>query len=261
MHLDDPRNVSRVTERAEGDNFDYYWFVINDAALDHAADFQYQVSVGADGGGDPDLYVSLMDGRFPTETDFDLVSNQVGADSVRVERYANSTMWDRRGWDPTAGVVVVVGVRVDGPMNYTVALTRPPTVATSPLLTMKRVVVGEAQQRVNLTAEASAGYSQIYQFYNWYHRSFDITFSFLEGSRNATIMYQKSGQMDPSNNIYTAVPMTENNTYGAFNVSQGRYRVITINGSNCYSCWYFVRIDIDDTVPTRYEFSVSDQQG
>lgn len=55
--------------------------------------------------------------------------------------------------------------------------------------------------------------------------------------------------------------MTENNTYGAFNVSQGRYRVITINGSNCYSCWYFVRIDINDTVPTRYEFSVSEQQG
>lgn len=122
---------------------------------------------------------------------------------------------------------------------------------------MRRVMVGEAQQRVNLTAEESQGYSQIYQFYNWYHRSFELTFAFLEGSRNATIMYQKSGQQDPNNNIYTGVPITMNNSHEAFNVSQGRYRVISIDGSECYSCWYFIRIDIDDTVRTRYEFSVS----
>lgn len=85
-----------------------------------------------------------MDGRFPTEDDFDLVSNQAGADSVRIERYDNSTIWKNTGWDPAAGVVVVVGVRVDRPMNYTVALTRPPTTATSPLLTMKRIRIGDA---------------------------------------------------------------------------------------------------------------------
>ena len=69
-----------------------------------------------------------MDGRFPTETDFDLRSNQAGADSIRIENYANSTMWAQRGWDVSAGVVVVVGVRVDQPMNYTLLLTKPPQV-------------------------------------------------------------------------------------------------------------------------------------
>lgn len=200
-----------------------------------------------------------MDGRFPTEDDFDLVSNQAGADSVRIEKYDNSTIWNRRGWDPRAGVVVVVGVRVATPMNYTVALTKPPTDASNPLLTMERVFAGQAQKRVNLSAEESVGYSKIYQFYNWYHRNFEITFSFLEGDKNATVMYQKAGQTYTNNNIYTGVPLTVNNSHTAFNVSQGRYRIIEVNGSNCYSCWYFIRIDINDTVPTRYEFSIAER--
>lgn len=157
LYLDTPRNISTIDKpRLAGEKFDYYWFVINEAALYEGSRsvFQYQVSVSSpDGSGDPDLYVSLMDGRFPTETDFDLVSAKAGADSVRIERYSNSTLWDRRGWDPKAGVVVVVGVRVNQPMKYTVVLTQPPTDPKSPLLTMKRLFVGAAQQRVELNAE------------------------------------------------------------------------------------------------------------
>jgi hypothetical protein len=63
--------------------------------------------------------------------------------------------------------------------------------------------------------------------------------------------------MYENNNIYTGVPLTVNNSFNAFNVSQGKYRIIEVNGSNCYSCWYFIRIDIKDTVATRYEFSIA----
>jgi len=111
-----------------------------------------------------------MDGRLPTEADFDLVSNQAGADSIRIERYANSTLWARRNWDPTVGVVVVVGVRVNEPMTYSLVLTRPPP-ASSPELEMKRLFVG-SQQRVDLSEQESQGYSRVYQFYNWLHRDF-----------------------------------------------------------------------------------------
>ena len=255
LYVDKPR---RITTATEGAHFEYYWFVINDAALTPGSDFQYQVSVGTEGKGDPDLYVSLMDGRWPTEDDFDLISASDGADSIRIERYANSTMWHRRGWDPAYGVVVVVGVRVDQPMTYTVVLTRPPSDATSPLLTMDRITVGD-QRRVSLTAEQSAGFSQIYQFFNWYHRSFEITFSLLEGSRNATLMYQKAGQSDTTNSIYTGVPLTINNSLAAYNVTAGGFRVVTIDAGDCYSCWYFIRIDIADTVPTRYQFSIAER--
>lgn len=79
--------------RPELGEFDYYWFVINDAAIYDSENFEYQVSVATDGSGNPDLYISLMDGRFPTETDYDLKSNMAGADSVRIENYENITMW------------------------------------------------------------------------------------------------------------------------------------------------------------------------
>jgi hypothetical protein len=126
LYLDAPKLINSTQVRSEGDDFDYYWFVINDAAITSGADFEYQVSVGSDGSGDPDLYVSLMDGRFPTESDYDFKSNKAGSDSVRIENYANSTIWAQKGWDVSAGVVVVVGVKVNKPMNYTLVLSKPP---------------------------------------------------------------------------------------------------------------------------------------
>lgn len=109
-----------------------------------------------------------------------------------------------------------------------------------------------------MSDEDAKAYSQIYQFYNWGHRSFEITFSVLEGS-NATIMYQRTGQEDINNNIYTGVPLTPNNSHGAYNVSEGKYRVIRVTGSNCFSCWYFIRIDITGGSATRYAFSIAER--
>lgn len=110
LYLDTPIWINETQQRAEGVDFDYYWFVINDAAIYDTEIFEYQVSVATDGSGDPNLFISLMDGRFPTATDYDLMSNMPGADSVRIENYANSTIWAERGWNVKAGVVVVVGV-------------------------------------------------------------------------------------------------------------------------------------------------------
>jgi hypothetical protein len=73
------------------------------------APFEYQVSVSTNGQGNPDLFVSLLDGRSPTEGDYDLASTMQGADSVRIG--SNDTFWAERGWEQQAGVVVVVGVR------------------------------------------------------------------------------------------------------------------------------------------------------
>jgi hypothetical protein len=123
---------------------------------------------------------------------------------------------------------------------------------------MQRIKVGQ-QLQVDLTAAESENYSQIYQFYNWYHRNFDITFAFLEGSeKNATIMYQRAGEEYVHNNIYTGVPLSANNSHAVYNVSQGKFKVLTINGSNCYSCWYFIRINVNATKQARYEFSIAE---
>jgi len=143
-------------------------------------------------------------------------------------------------------------------MNYSLVLTKPPQQANNPYLAMKRLLVGAAAERIELSAEESVNYTKIYQFYNWLHRDFRITFAYIQGEFNATLMYQKSGQLDYDNNIYSGVPIGVNNSHNAFNVSQGKSRLITVNGSSCYSCWYFIRIDINNTGPTRYEFNFAD---
>jgi len=80
-----------------GDKFDYYWFVITDAVNDPMAQFEYQVSVSTNGQGNPDLFVSLLDGRSPTENDYDFASTMEGADSIRIA--SNSSFWAERGWE------------------------------------------------------------------------------------------------------------------------------------------------------------------
>lgn len=34
--------------------------------------------------GDADIYVSVMDGRYPTEEDFDYMSDMIGTDFIRI---------------------------------------------------------------------------------------------------------------------------------------------------------------------------------
>jgi hypothetical protein len=84
LYVDKPRKVDRNVTRPAGQQFDYYWFVIDESVWNATAVWEYQVSVGTEGNGDPDLYVSLMDGSEPTENDFTLASNMQGADSVRI---------------------------------------------------------------------------------------------------------------------------------------------------------------------------------
>jgi hypothetical protein len=109
LHMNQPI-VKEVTSNREGhDAYDYYWFVINDTVRNPDAEFQYQVSVGSDTGNDPDLFVSVMDGRYPVAEDCDFESNMLGADSVQIA--SNDTFWHLNGWNTSAGVVVVVGVR------------------------------------------------------------------------------------------------------------------------------------------------------
>jgi hypothetical protein len=108
-----------------------------------------------------------------------------------------------------------------------------------------------------VSAEEATSHSRIYQFYDWGHRPFEITLQVLEG--NATLLYQRTGQEDVTQNIYTAVPLTRNNSHAAYNVSAGKYRQINVDGSNCFACWHFVRVDVLGGNATRYAFSVAER--
>lgn len=126
LHLNKPIHKIRPNDKEGEEAFDYYWFVLNDTVLDSSVSFEYQVSVGkisADQDNDPDLYVSVMDGRRPTQTDYDFKSELVGADSVTIR--SNDTFWMRNGLNTSAGLTVVVGVRQPKRGEYTLVLSSP----------------------------------------------------------------------------------------------------------------------------------------
>ena len=50
-----------------------------------------------------------MDGRFPTVKDYDLFSQMTGADYISINNQL--PLWRENGWNTSAGVVVVVGVK------------------------------------------------------------------------------------------------------------------------------------------------------
>lgn len=64
----------------------------------------------------PDLFVSLVDGRNPDENDFDLSSTMIGADSVRI--LSDDPVWELKGWNHSDAVLVVVGVKFSTPGDY-----------------------------------------------------------------------------------------------------------------------------------------------
>jgi hypothetical protein len=73
------------------EEWDYYWFVINDQAIKAGAAFDYHVSCASTTGGDPDLFMTLMDGRYPTSNDYDLASQKKGADFIDISY--DSPIW------------------------------------------------------------------------------------------------------------------------------------------------------------------------
>lgn len=58
------------------------------------------------------MYLSVMDGRFPTEEDYDYKSVNLGSDWITISN--NDTVLrndNSHSWNPRVGMVVVIGVR------------------------------------------------------------------------------------------------------------------------------------------------------
>jgi hypothetical protein len=71
----------------------------------------------------PDLFISLVDGRNPTVDDYDLSSTMIGADSIRIS--ADDPIWNLKGWHHPSAVLVVVGVRAMANTDYHITLVKP----------------------------------------------------------------------------------------------------------------------------------------
>jgi hypothetical protein len=89
---------------------EYYWFV-SKAAMQSGLPWHYDIGLGIRRG-DADLYVSVMDGRYPTENDFDYHSDMIGTDFIRISStdsiFAGSP--SPHHWDANSGVMIVIAV-------------------------------------------------------------------------------------------------------------------------------------------------------
>jgi len=209
--------------------------LVNDTVQDSKATFDYEISVSTTSdSSNPDLFVSLMDGRSPTEYDYDMMSNQVGADSVRIT--SDDSIWERNGWKTTAGVVVVVGVKQSTAGSYILVLNSAKDLAK---LKVTEISGTESVVRTIGTARTEP-YEEVFKLYNFGHRLAQVTLISKKG--NGTLMYSATGQKDTKNNIYTAIPISEVNSDGYVNSSETNPRSLDIYGSKCYTCLYMIKV-------------------
>lgn len=93
-------------------DWSYYWFV-SSAATRSTRDWAFDIGLGIESiGGDADLYISVMDGRYPTEIDFDYYSDMIGTDYIRISStdHLFNQEPSAHSWDDEVGVMIVIGV-------------------------------------------------------------------------------------------------------------------------------------------------------
>lgn len=128
---------------------------------------------------------------------------------------------------------MVVGVKIDKQKNpYTLILNSHADIGSRQV---KRLDISEgANVEVPFTSAVangvrSAPVEHIYRLYNWEHKNLKAKLTMTSGS--GTLMYQKTGEKDFSNNLYTAIPIDKTNSAGYLEVSKGASSALLIDGS------------------------------
>lgn len=92
-------------------------------------DWEYVIAASVEGAtGQPlqdvDLFVSVLDARYPTSEDFDFKSDNLGADDIYIR--STDEFWAKTGYNKASGIVFVVGVKaLTDNVNYTLIMAGP----------------------------------------------------------------------------------------------------------------------------------------
>lgn len=136
-------------------------------------------------GADFDLYVSVMDGRYPTENDFDYKSTNKGADVVFISPddsiLSHSTT---NSYDPAAsGLIIIVGVRAmqNEEANFSLFVNGP-----EPFDYEVREII--AHETLTIPVKGNSNhtkanpYRMVFKWYNWGHSNFKVNLRTIGGS-------------------------------------------------------------------------------
>ena len=158
------------------------------------------------------MYVSVMDGRFPTEDDYDYKSVNLGSDWVTISN--NDTLMQNdnsHAWNPRVGMVVVVGVkaRFNGASAYSLVLKGP-----DPSYYDIHTLATNDYRQVDVPADASRSkanpYIQVYKWYNWQHVDFKLNVKLTQGA--ADFYLNKIGETNYEENAISGIPLSPANS-------------------------------------------------
>lgn len=112
-------------------DYDYYWFSSNSSVKNASAYWEYVVAVNVEASGqDVDLFVSVLDGRYPIDSDYDFYSDNQGPDDIYISSTDN--IWTQNSYNKSHGVLFVVGVKaLTANANYTLVMIGPNTLNTN----------------------------------------------------------------------------------------------------------------------------------
>lgn len=154
---------------ANAGDYKYYWFTSNVSVSNPNTAWEYQITTSATlDGGDVDLYISSLDGRFPVTEDYDFASENLGADSIYVN--SNSSFFDEAGYNKSNGIIFVVGVKAITPnVSFTLIMTGPSRTA----ITITNLTAGQQITR-GLQGNAINNRTNYFKWYNWGQKDFRI---------------------------------------------------------------------------------------
>ena len=247
------------------DTYKYYWFISTAAmaATPSIPNWLHEIGLGIKTPGmDVDMYVSVMDGRFPTEEDYDYKSVNLGSDWVTIS--SNDTMMQNdnyHSWNPRVGLVVVVGVRArhNGASAYSLVL-KGPDPSYYDMHTLMTNDFAQVEVRADPQRSTENPYLKVYKWYNWQHVDFKVNVKVTAGA--ADFFLNKIGETNYEENAISGLPLGAANSQWhaklnrTENFWQDSVTVLKIDTESypqfCYNCWYYLTVKVNHTESTTY---------
>lgn len=209
---------------AQSGKYKYYWFTSNSSFVNPRAAWSYQITTAPTLlGKDVDLYVSILDGRYPVAEDFDFASESMGADSVFIN--STNSFFDDTGYNRSNGILFVVGVRaLSDNVTFTLQMAGP----NQTNIQMTTLTTGLFQNGV-IRGNVANNNTVYYKWYNWGQK--DFRFNIEVSAGNVSVFLNYISEEIFLNNGFQALPLNANNSIWTVYLNATQAGVLTVTKS------------------------------
>jgi hypothetical protein len=195
------------------------------------------------------MYFSFGDGRLPTADDNDFESTMYGADFMRINN--ENDFWADKNVQTTVGIFVVGIEAKTAETNYALQ-----SFINSQDIDYKvsAITSGETLEDVSV----GAGAYELYQWYNWGARDFEIQVDPTLGEVDVFLNWQSD--IDYTHSLISSLPSNKTNSVRYTTVSAGNRGSILVRKADtdafCYYCFYFISVTPSTYDKARFDITV-----